>query len=293
MRDSDFPSYFQAADAVSISSQKTYLQLNRWNLILIVVATTFGSLCVITPKNQSVICIFVGLALIGSVILTIIIRVKKFEDIWYDGRALAESCKTLSWRFMCKSELFEDSVHNNVEQVFIGRVKELFGKFDSLYKELNAETLSKPIISERMKKIRSLSLSERKAYYIKHRIDEQISWYARKAEYNKRKYSLLSNLIIVTLVLAVVFVVMLLLHPNLSSSVIGLLTTVATSLFSWLQIKQHQELKRAYTVTVEELNVIRSLVKEEMTEKEFSQFVLDSENAMSREHTLWLAQRRR
>lgn len=292
MNDADYPSYFQAADAISVSAQKTYLWLNQCNLCLVVLVAASATLCVLMPKFQSIICIITGLALIVSVILTIIIRVKKFEDTWYDGRALAESCKTLSWRFMCKSELFEESVYN-VEQVFIRRVKELFGEFDSLCKELNAETLSKPIISETMKKIRALSLSERKAFYIKNRIDEQISWYARKAEYNKRKYALLSNLVIVTLILAVVFVVMLLLHPNLSSSVIGLLTTVATSIFSWLQIKQHQELKRAYTVTVEELNVIRSLVKEEMTEKEFSQFVLDSENAMSREHTLWLAQRRR
>ena len=57
-------------------------------------------------------------------------------------------------------------------------------------------------------------------------------------------------------------------------------------------MKQHQELKQAYTTTVQELNMILAGAERISTDTELSKFVLDSENAISREHTLWLAQKR-
>ena len=74
---------------------------------------------------------------------------------------------------------------------------------------------------------------------------------------------------------------------------VGLFTTISASGLSWLQVKQHQELKQAYTTAAQELNFILSLSDEIDTENAFSKFVLDSENAISREHTLWLAQKRK
>jgi hypothetical protein len=60
-----------------------------------------------------------------------------------------------------------------------------------------------------------------------------------------------------------------------------------------LQLKQHQELKQAYTTAVIELNFIEEKGIRVSSETELSKFVMDSENAISREHTLWLAQKRK
>ena len=59
-----------------------------------------------------------------------------------------------------------------------------------------------------------------------------------------------------------------------------------------MQLKKYRENKDAYRIALNELNIIKGRFKTIESEEDFVKFVLDSENAMSREHTLWLAQRR-
>ena len=135
--------------------------------------------------------------LFGSLILTIVVLTKKFEDFWYQGRALAESCKTLSWRFMMKSELFEDNVDiQTATEKFANRIQLLSKEFPDLYKILNTYLINKPIITEKMMSIRGLSLQDRKHCYIANRIENQKQWYAGKAEWNKAMYNIWFGIII-------------------------------------------------------------------------------------------------
>ena len=60
--------------------------------------------------NKLIVYSISGLFLLTSLILTIVLKSKAFEDVWYQGRALAESVKTLTWRFATCSELFENNL---------------------------------------------------------------------------------------------------------------------------------------------------------------------------------------
>lgn len=71
----------------------------------------------------------------------------------------------------------------------------------------------------------------------------------------------------------------------------GLLTTIASSFIAWLQVKQHQELSQSYSIAAQELGLILEQGQHIHTEEDFCAFVSDSENAISREHTLWVARR--
>lgn len=82
-------------------------------------------------------------------------------------------------------------------------------------------------------------------------------------------------------------------NPGSNWNVVGLFTTISAAALSWLQLKQHQELRLAYTTAAQELNFILDCSSSINNEEKLSEFVLDSENAISREHTLWLAQKRR
>jgi hypothetical protein len=158
---------------------------------------------------------------------------------------------------------------------------------------MNSNTLNLPIISDKMLELRNLSLADRKKYYIQNRIEDQKKWYANKAEYNLQKYNFWFWIIIISQVASLISIVILIKKPNFNCNFVGLFTTVSASAISWLQLKQHQELKQAYTTATQELNFIVTLSEQATTEESFSKFVLDSENAVSREHTLWLAQRRK
>lgn len=290
----DFPNYYRAADRASIKSQKAYLNIIRIDLIAMIIAALLAIYSFQDVSQKFWIYSFTGLFLFIGLILTIILKSKKYEDIWYQGRALAESCKTLTWRFITCSEYFDHSLDlNTAKERFIVRIREVANEFKDLSKSMNSKLLNQEIVTSKMVELRSLSMDERKSYYIKKRIEDQQEWYSKKAKWNKDRYNLWFWVIISSQFFALLSVVILMNNLESNWNVVGLLTTIASSAISWLQIRQHQEQKQAYTTASEELNFIKELSYNVSSEEELSEFILDSENAISREHTLWLAQRRK
>lgn len=290
----DYPNLYQASDHASNSSQSNYILIVAIDLVSMILASALAVYNYQSVVAKTYIYVISGLLLLSGFILTIIIVTKKFEDIWYQGRALAESCKTLTWRFITCSELFENSLTiQEAKNKFIERTKEFSQEFTELNKVLNTKKLNLPVISELMLRVRQLPLADRKEYYIKYRLEDQKTWYSNKAEFNKTKYNFWFGVILTSQALSIVSISFLINNPQCDWNLVGLFTTIASSAISWLQLKQHQELKQAYTTASQELNFIVALADNVHTENEFSKFVLDSENAISREHTLWLAQRRK
>lgn len=290
----DFPSYYQASDSISIKSQKYYLNIIRIDLIAMIIAVSLSVYSFQCVNLKIWIYCLTGLSLFIGLILTIVLKSKKYEDTWYQGRALAESSKTLTWRFVMCAEYFESTLNiDNVKGRFIERMKEVANEFKELSKSMDVKILNKEIITPKMLELRKMSMLERKEYYLENRIKEQQNWYSYKAEWNKKRYDFWFLIIIFSQAFAIISTVFLINNPNSNWNIVGLFTTIASSSISWLQIKQHQEQKQAYTTASEELNFIKELSYQVETEKQLSEYILDSENAISREHTLWLAQRRR
>jgi uncharacterized membrane protein YhaH (DUF805 family) len=292
--DDGLPNLFQAADCASKKAQSNYLWLMAFDLSFMILASGFAIYNYKSIDVKEWIYILSGILLLLGLVFTIIIKTKRFEDYWYQGRALAESCKTLSWRFMTCAEVFEINVDSATAEIrFVDKIKQLSQKFTDLNKTLSSNLLNKHIISNIMWSVRQLSTVERKEYYLKNRIREQKKWYSHKAEINRKRYNLWFSIILTSQALALTSVTYLIKDPNSKWNLVGLFTTVASCCISWLQLKQHQELKQAYTTAAQELGYIEALANQIHTDTELSKFVLDSENAISREHTLWLAQRRR
>ncbi|OPB88517.1 DUF4231 domain-containing protein [Elizabethkingia ursingii] len=293
MIDSNYPNYFIAGDSASKKAQKWYIRLVGIDLILMIASAIFSIYNYQSEDSKLLIYIFSGVLLLGALFISIILRVRKYEDYWYSGRALAESCKTLTWRFIMLSEDFENTIsEREAEQRFIGKICLIKDQFPDLYKVMNNKYINQPFISSEMKRIRSLSFEERKDYYLSHRVQDQINWYSSKADSNKRKYELWFFIVIGLQFLALISILFLINNPMSNFNFIGFFSTIAASGFSWLQVKRFQENKEAYTMANSELNLIKSEIDKVTSEEGFSEYVLDSENAMSREHTMWLAQKR-
>lgn len=183
----DFPGLYQASDEASLSAQKNYKNIIAYDLITMIIASALAIYNYEKVEPKLIVYVISGIFLLISFALTLIIRTKKFEDVWYQGRALAESCKTLSWRFVTCSESFEnDLTKQEVEDYFISRVRELSKEFKELNDSLNAKIVVLPVITDKMWEIRNLNTLERKQYYIENRINDQKDWYASKAEFNKK-----------------------------------------------------------------------------------------------------------
>lgn len=294
MEDKNYPNFFIAGDGASRRAQFKYINFVKWDLVLMVFSAL---ICVYNYEkvdSKLIVYILSGLMLLVALFISIILKYKKYEDVWYRGRALAESCKTLTWRFITCSEYFEyDVVSNEADSRFVDRIREINNEFNDIHPELYASEIALPIITNEMRRIRLLSLTDRKAYYLNERIQNQIDWYSSKADNNKEKYENWFLLVIVFQFLAIVSIGYLIFQPMSNFNLVGLFSTISASGFSWLQLRKYQENKQAYTTATSELNLIKTEANLQITEQQFSKFVLDSENAMSREHTMWLAQKRR
>ena len=293
MEEKDYPNYFIAGDNTSKEAQNLYIKLVGTTLILMCLGAIMSIYNFQDNNSKFYIYILSGVFLFISFILSLFLMIKKYEDIWYRGRALAESIKTLSWRYMTKSEYFDSTISDeDAKKRFISRIKEIKSEFQDIEKELSPNDLILGFITEKMEEVRSKSLDQRKTFYFKQSIQIQIDWYASKSSVNKRKYEHLFLGVVITQFLSVIYIVFLIIKPDFNFNFVGFLTTLSASFLSWLQVKKYQENKEAYITALSELNMIKIQFSEINTEEKFAKFVLDSENAMSREHTIWLAQKR-
>ena len=71
----------------------------------------------------------------------------------------------------------------------------------------------------------------------------------------------------------------------------GIFSALASALIAWLQVRQHEELAQAYSVTALDLGFIEEEGSGVATEKDLSAFVADAENTLGREHSLWIARK--
>lgn len=294
MKKIDFPGIQQAADKASNKSQKLYINLVRSNLVIGVFAALITIFNFEKEQPKLYVYIISLCLLLISLGLTVAIKYFKFEDLWYQGRALAESIKTLTWRYITCSENYESTLpQHEVEKSFVDSLQLLQTKFPDLVKFMDTNILQQPSITSEMNTARNLPWRQRLKKYIEFRIEDQINWYSTKAKFNKTKKSKWLWLVISAQLFSIFSCLSLIICISTSWNLVGLFTTVAASAIAWLEVKQYQALIQAYTTATMELTLIKSLSNSISSEEDFIKYVLDSENAISREHTMWLAQRRK
>jgi len=213
----------------------------------------------------------------------------KPERSWYEGRAAAESVKTLSWRYMMGAEPFSiDGPQADIDCAFLDRLNDVL----SVLKDV--DLVVGPDVGEQvgpaMRAVRVASLDERKSVYEGNRVREQQDWYSVKAIWNRNRATLWT-LAMIAVEAAGTIAAILKTVGVVRDDLLGLGGALVAAMTAWLQTKQHRTLATAYSVTALELSSIRSRIAHQKTEEDWSKFVGDAEEAFSREHTLWKASR--
>lgn len=294
MENTNYPALYQAADKASLNNQKLFTVLMGFNLVFMIAGSLLTILKLQFPNVSICVYIISSIMLLVAFIITFVLKIRKFEDVWYQGRALAESVKTLTWRYMSCSEGFESKLSvEDSNNVLLSKIEELKNKFKEEIQHFDSKLLLLPSVTKVMVELRLKPLNARKTYYAENRIENQKSWYSDKAEYNRKKQNCWFVVILISQFLAIIASVLLIIFPTSTWNLVGLFTTVASVGIAWNQLKQHQEHKQAYITAAFELQLIKEKALSINSEDEFSKYVLDSENAISREHTLWLVQKRK
>lgn len=288
----DFPAYYLAADRSSLKAQNRYKRIITWNLVLLI-ATSLIS-CIDKDVLQCIpfVNYFNVLAITACLILSSILFYFKFEQGWYEGRALAESIKTMTWKLMIAANPYGYKIDNKqVILNFITDLRNIVEETPNSDEIIDTEVASNDQVTQKMIQVRDLTYLEKKDFYLEHRINDQLNWYNQKAKYNRNKSRLISILIIVFQALALITAILSTQIHDIKFDFLPLFVALTTASIAWVELKRYRELSQSYSITAHDLALIRSKGAYIDNEDELGEFVEEAERAISREHTLWLARR--
>lgn len=287
MSEEDFPALYGAADEASNEAQASLLLSYKVNSVLLVAGATTALAGVITTW----VAIVAALLFSASLIVYVYAQHSDFQGRWYRARALAESVKTATWRLMMSAEPFASADKKSNLDAFRKLLTELLQDNSGIGRYLAGEWANQDQVTARMREVLALPFEEKKQCYLKHRIEEQRAWYAKRATENRKDSKKYFALICVAYAVAIVLLLFRIAAPGMPYLPIEVLAVIASSIIGWKQLRRFDELASAYGLTAHEVGVIHSRYDEFVDAEGLCAFVSDSENAFSREHTQWAARR--
>lgn len=285
MKDTDYPALYRAASELSARSQKDFFRAFLGHMALLVFATLIS----IANSPREHVAILQVLVLLGALGCAIYLFAGRPDQRWYGGRAVAESIKTLTWRYVSRAEPF-DQTQVRASHEFRLKLKAIVDQNKQVTSLLTTH-LAEEQITSALDMLRNATVDSRLDFYRQHRIVEQQAWYANKASLNRRMVTRFFTALIVTISIAIFFAIAKIKYPTAPFWPTDLFVTTAAGLLSWIQAKRFQELSASYALTAHEISLIRQSSSGPMNDAELSQFVADAENAFSREHTQWIARK--
>lgn len=251
MQEQDFPALYRSADDLSLKSQQQFFGALRVHLVTLVVAAI---LSIVSIPHWSVAAAQL-LALLGALGCSIYLFAMRPDRFWYAGRAVAESIKTITWRYVCRAEPFQGddaSARNDFRQTLKQIVEQNREVCQSLTEHLDGLQFT-PV----MEQMRARTLEERRATYADCRIKDQLTWYAKKAAFNRRMSRYFFWALIGVNTIAVVCAVLRMVYVDQPFWPTDVFVAMAASVLSWMQAKRFSELAASYALAAHEIGLIK------------------------------------
>ena len=291
LQSEDMPAIQRAADRSSGRAQKSYLVWTRIRLIFVVVAAIVGVVRISLHVDRNEVDIAAAVAVICfivALVAEVYLLASKPEQTWYHGRAVAESVKTLTWRYVMRADRFAgDATDREIDSRLLKMIRDIIIE-SPIANEI--ELTQGGQITDRMKSLRSATFETRRDAYLTGRIDDQINWYSGKATFNRQR-AMFWRWVMLVLEFGGIIGALLLFGEITTISVDGILASMIAGSGAWLEVKQFESLSAAYALTATELQLAREEGNSVTSEGDWSSYVNSAEEAISREHTMWLARR--
>lgn len=287
----NYPGLFQSADQASVSAQRRYLCLQKCHISCLILGSVGAALAILVPR-EAVTWTYATLAivLVTGIILSWVSRERQYYKTWFACRAIAESTKTVTWRFMMKAAPFKDdsiakvSFVNQLQRIREGR----YFRSHDLAQNLDANAQS---ISGFMNGVRQKPLNVRQNLYLESRLRDQKKWYTNKANSNSKVESNWFWVAFAFQIFAIAIAIHQASSGGLPVNIVPLLMTCAASAIAWSQMKRHGELAQTYSLAAQELGDQEVIATDITEETDFLALVEQVEETISREHTMWCARR--
>jgi hypothetical protein len=288
MNVSDYPPLFVAADDASRWGQRWNRRIAAANLSLIVAGSALAYLAAVGGGPWRIVPAMVTAVVLIAGVSTRRIHSALRDDVsWFNGRAVAETVKSLAWRYMMRLPPFDDE---RADAVFLDALADADDELPDPTRT-SVEWQNRPQITARMREVRRLDLAHRRDLYCTDRLADQVAWYSARAAFNGRRARIWSRVSVWAQIAGVIAAVGVMLTPNPWVNIIGIFVAIAAATTAWSQLGRHGELAKSYDLAARELTKITELAQDAGSEADLHDAVRNGEAAISREHTLWIAKR--
>jgi len=281
----DFPAIFRHADGSAASHQRRFRLL-----VNVLVMTSAGTSLLGVISNVRLRMGFAAVLTGFQLIAALTNLSQGWNSKWYRARAIAETAKSLTWRYAVGGNPFPvGGSEQESTRDFHERMVSLTSTTAS-----NNPLLPRYAVQENMSRIenlRKLPLDERKNAYIKFRVKDQEDWYQSRMISLGRRQNLLSGLSIACATGAVLMSMYVVGRPQQHlPAVVSFLASLSLGIVAIGQSRNLATDVAAYQVTHYEIQHLIGKLPEE--EHEWAIWVDATEELFSREHTMWLGNKK-
>jgi hypothetical protein len=285
-----YPALFQSADASSVAGQRSYRRLVEIELGFVLAGAMFGTLGAFVSGPRTAFASLATICLLGSMAMKFVNRYADSTARWFDGRAVAETVKTLTWRYMMRVPPYGSD--SSADRLLADDLIAAMRARAELRQSLTDVPTDARQITPVMRAVRELPFHDRRQLYIDQRLSNQTAWYHGKAIANMRNARRWFWLSLIGQGAAALIAFTSIFEPELPlSSLVGFFAALATAATAWTQLGRHDELSKSYALAYQELIAIRTLAERVASQAALQEVVNDGEGAISREHTMWVAKR--
>jgi len=294
LADDDYPALFVMADDASKRGQERHVLLSRLELIFVLLAAALGALIsalAFAGSNAAgtrAVAAVSGSLLIGAALVRAVSRSTQPTAKWFDGRAVAESAKSLAWRYMTHVEPFNVST-SQADVLFVDALREVLGERTLGTPTLHQRSSGLQQITPPMRQIRSLSFHQRRTAYDDLRLGDQLNWYTKRSATLRRSNDRWFVAGIAFEILALGSAMVLIAFPT-GPNLIGIFASATAAATTFSRLRGDSEVADRYALAAQELSMIRGRLQAS-SEHTFPESVKDAEAAISREHKMWAAKR--
>jgi hypothetical protein len=284
LADADLPPLYAAADQRSRTYQRRFVRGSAAQLLLLVAAAGAAKFRFRAFGADLAQVAAAGCFLTAATVRTYLLS-SRLEGLWYDSRAVAESVKTLAWRYAVGGEPFPiGNGDGEPERRFIERVRDVLDTVRS-----RPVPMSEPAaqISVPMNALRDAPLDERRRRYVEGRLRDQLTWYGTKSAWNERRSEQWSFIQLGIEIAGAVMALMTGLGADFNFA--SFAATLIGAAAAWSQTKKYGRRAAAYGLAHWELSDLAAFADRPMDEATWADYVEQVEQAISREHTIWRA----
>lgn len=283
LRPEDLPGLFHAADEAAIVGRHSYLRSRGLQLILAILAAVGAAFTFrVGDARTDVAALGTAVAFVSILALDVGLLTSRANQMWHEGRVLAETAKTLAWKYaVCGAPLDQTLPEAQADTWLIERARQLRREFP----EVRLQPTTGAIITDRMRTLRHAPFAERRRQYLEHRLRDQQRWYAAKSTQHDRRgrrlqlFALILEIVGVCAALAKAF-------DAIDFDLAGIVAASIAGIAAWTSARQDNRVSAAYATTSNELALVAEAFRG-VEQDRWASAVAEAEEVINGEHSLW------